>query len=58
MAKQGSKNKGMKKKRDLNDIEYERRVGYAWYGTWPKDLLEVKYPAWAALNLTKSTPAK
>ncbi|HET7899068.1 MAG TPA: pectate lyase, partial [Flavisolibacter sp.] len=28
------------KKWNVSDIEYERRTGYAWYGTWPKDLLE------------------
>jgi PelA/Pel-15E family pectate lyase len=30
----------------LSDIGYERRNGYAWYGTWPQKLLEVEYPAW------------
>lgn len=30
----------------LADIGYERRNGYAWYGNWPKALLEVDYPAW------------
>jgi PelA/Pel-15E family pectate lyase len=24
----------------LADIEYERRTGYAWFGTWPKGILE------------------
>lgn len=43
--------------KDLKDLEYERRAGYAWYGTWAKSLLD-KYPAWAALNVIKSTPAK
>lgn len=46
------------KKKDLKDIEYERRAGYAWYGTWPKDLLEISYPAWAAINLTNSVLVK
>jgi PelA/Pel-15E family pectate lyase len=46
------------KKKDLNEIEYERRAGYAWYGTWPRTLLEVKLPKWAAINLTKSTSYK
>ncbi|MBC8053016.1 MAG: pectate lyase [Sphingobacteriaceae bacterium] len=46
------------KKKDLNEIEYERRAGYAWYGTWPKSLLNTKYPKWAATNLTKSTSYK
>jgi PelA/Pel-15E family pectate lyase len=30
----------------LDQIGYERRTGYAWYGTWPAELLEKKYPAW------------
>lgn len=30
----------------LADIGYERRNGYAWYGSWPQKLLEVEYPAW------------
>ncbi len=34
------------KKDKVADIEYERRTGYAWYGTWPKELLEKKYPSW------------
>jgi pectate lyase len=33
-------------KANLADIGYERRNGYAWYGTWPQKLLEVEYPAW------------
>jgi len=28
------------KKWTVAEIENERRTGYAWYGTWPKDLLE------------------
>lgn len=40
---------GMKKK-NVSEIEYERRTGYAWYGTWPKDLIEKKYPEWIAKN--------
>ena len=28
------------------DIEKERQEGYAWYGTWPRELLEKAYPAW------------
>jgi PelA/Pel-15E family pectate lyase len=38
------------KKKSLADIEPERRNGYAWYGTWPKALIEEKYPAWKATN--------
>lgn len=34
----------------LEDIEHERRIGYAWYGMWPKDLLEKEYPAWKKKN--------
>jgi len=32
----------------LSEIEQERRVGYAWLGTWPQALLERDYPAWRA----------
>ncbi len=38
------------KKKAVTEIEYERRVGYQWYGTWPKDLLEKTYPKWKANN--------
>jgi PelA/Pel-15E family pectate lyase len=34
------------KKYDVKEIEYERRTGYAWYGTWPATLLVVEYPKW------------
>ena len=30
----------------FGDMPNERRVGYAWYGTWPKKLLEVELPRW------------
>jgi PelA/Pel-15E family pectate lyase len=30
----------------LEDIGYERRNGYAWYGSWPEKLLEVEFPEW------------
>lgn len=30
----------------LDDIEYERRNGYGYLGTWPAKLLEVDYPKW------------
>jgi PelA/Pel-15E family pectate lyase len=30
----------------LEDIEAERREGYAWLGSWPRHLLDVEYPAW------------
>jgi PelA/Pel-15E family pectate lyase len=32
----------------LDQIEPERRTGYAWYGTWPQRLLEKDYPDWKA----------
>lgn len=31
---------------DLSDISYERRIGYMWYGTWPKTLLRRDWPNW------------
>jgi len=34
------------KVKTVAEIEKERRVGYAWYGVWPANLLETKYPAW------------
>lgn len=34
------------KKKTVAEIEKERRIGYAWYGTWPAKLFETKYPAW------------
>ncbi len=30
----------------LADIERERRLGYAWLGDWPSDLLNEDYPKW------------
>jgi PelA/Pel-15E family pectate lyase len=33
-------------KRDLAEIGYERRNGYAWLGTWPQKLVAEEYPAW------------
>jgi PelA/Pel-15E family pectate lyase len=30
-----------------DQIERERRMGYAYYGDWPEDLLDEEYPAWA-----------
>ena len=36
------------KKKKLSEIDVERRTGYAWYGTWPKKLLEKDYPKWLA----------
>lgn len=34
----------------LAAIEHERRVGYAWYGTWPQKLLTKSYPEWKQRN--------
>lgn len=34
------------KKYNLTEVENERRQGYAWYGTWPKKILEKDYAAW------------
>jgi PelA/Pel-15E family pectate lyase len=30
----------------LEEIEQERREGYAWFGTWPRSLVEREYPLW------------
>ncbi|WP_316814161.1 pectate lyase [Pedobacter heparinus] len=38
------------KVKTVAEIELERRLGYAWYGTWASNLLEKKFPAWAAKN--------
>ncbi len=38
------------KKKDVKDIEYERRNGYAWYGNWPAKLINKQYPKWLAAN--------
>lgn len=37
-------------KASIAEIGYERRNGYAWYGDWPKSLLEKDYPAWKERN--------
>jgi PelA/Pel-15E family pectate lyase len=34
----------------LNEIERERRAGYAYYGTWPASLLEKDYPRWRSTH--------
>lgn len=34
------------KRPQLADIEHERRVGYAYNGTWPAKLLATEYPKW------------
>lgn len=38
------------KKYSLAEVGYERRVGYAWYGSWATQLLKKDYPAWAKNN--------
>ncbi|MEN9662738.1 MAG: hypothetical protein RL324_1687 [Verrucomicrobiota bacterium] len=38
----------------VSEIEAERRNGYSWYGTWPRQLLEKDYPAWR----TRWVPAR
>ncbi len=30
----------------IAEVENERRIGYAWYGTWPLKLLNTEYPEW------------
>lgn len=35
----------------LEDVNVERRTGYAWYGYWPESVLEA-YPKWKA-TITK-----
>lgn len=40
-----------RKKYDVREIEWERRTGYGWYGTWPAKLLAKEYPAWVKKNL-------
>lgn len=39
------------KRWSLTEIENERRVGYAWYGGWPKDLINKEYPKWLQENV-------
>jgi pectate lyase len=41
-------------KAHLADIGFERRNGYAWYGAWPRRLVEVEYPAWRKRIAAKS----
>ena len=33
---------------DFNEIDYERRSGYSYHGTWAADLLAKNYPKWKA----------
>lgn len=32
--------------KSLTEVENERRIGYAWYGSWPLKLLTTEYPEW------------
>jgi len=38
------------KKSTLAEIECERRAGYAWYGSWPSNLIGTEYNNWKAKN--------
>lgn len=38
------------KRKTVAEIDYERRMGYAWYGIWPKKLLTEMYPKWKKAN--------
>ncbi|MEO5716370.1 MAG: pectate lyase [Luteolibacter sp.] len=37
-------------KSSVAEIGSERRNGYAWYGTWPQQILEKEYPEWKKRN--------
>ncbi len=39
---------------DYNQVELERRLGYAYLGTWPAVLLEKEYPEWLAARAVKA----
>ncbi len=41
----------------LAEIGYERRNGYAWYGTWPQKLLSDDYPKWKRKISLKVSPS-
>lgn len=38
------------KKSSLSEIDNERRTGYAWYGSWPKNLLNYEFQNWKEKN--------
>ena len=40
-------------KTNVTDLSYERRNGYAWYGIWPRKLIEKDYPKWLITNAIK-----
>ncbi|MCB0643421.1 MAG: pectate lyase [Phaeodactylibacter sp.] len=33
---------------ELKEVENSRRIGYAYYGKWPQDLLDIEYPQWVS----------
>ncbi|MGG9964639.1 pectate lyase [Ferruginibacter sp. SUN106] len=33
-------------KKTIAEVENERRIGYAWYGVWPENLIHTEYPKW------------
>lgn len=39
---------------DFAEIDPERRGGYAYYGSWPRQLLDEDYPAWKTSNRSSS----
>jgi hypothetical protein len=40
---------------NINEIEKERRTGYAWVGTWPARLVDDEYPRWRdGLNASRA----
>ena len=39
--------------REYNEIEIERRLGYAYLGVWPATLLQKEYPQWLAARTAK-----
>lgn len=39
------------KKYSVTEIEHERRIGYAWYGVWPENLISKDYPKWKTENV-------
>ncbi|MGC4104414.1 pectate lyase [Ferruginibacter sp.] len=40
-------------KKTIAEVENERRIGYAWYGTWPLKLMNEDYPKWAVKWIKK-----
>jgi len=39
----------------LEEVDQERRIGYAWYGYWPAHLLNSEYPEWLERISKKKT---